>query len=72
MALRDQYAARFSADETTRALTSEYLLWFIPAMALQFGLIAMASALRGTGNFRPGMVVQTAHRDSQHRPRAAC
>ena len=29
-------------------------------MALQFGLIAMASALRGTGNFRPGMIVQTA------------
>jgi putative MATE family efflux protein len=35
-------------------------LWFIPALSLQFGLIAMASALRGTGNFRPGMVVQTA------------
>jgi putative MATE family efflux protein len=29
-------------------------------MALQFGLIAMGSALRGTGNFRPGMIVQTA------------
>ena len=28
-------------------------------MALQFGLIAMGAALRGTGNFRPGMVVQT-------------
>ena len=54
------YARAFSADETTTALTREYLLWFIPAMALQFGLIAMASALRGTGNFRPGMIVQTA------------
>jgi putative MATE family efflux protein len=32
----------------------------IPAMGLQFLLIAMGAALRGTGNFRPGMVVQTA------------
>jgi putative MATE family efflux protein len=29
-------------------------------MALQFGLVAMAAALRGSGNFKPGMVVQTA------------
>src|SRR5262245_13104636 len=58
--LRGAYARAFSADEATTTLTLEYLLWFIPAMALQFGLIAMASALRGTGNFRPGMVVQTA------------
>jgi putative MATE family efflux protein len=56
----DPYASAFSADEATRLLTREYLVWFIPAMALQFGLIAMASALRGTGNFRPGMIVQTA------------
>lgn len=59
MALRDQYAAGLSADEKTRALANDYLLWFIPAMALQFGLIAMGAALRGTGNFRPGMIVQT-------------
>src|SRR5688572_10759013 len=60
LALRDPYARTLSADEATTALTREYLLWFIPAMALQFGLIAMGSALRGTGNFRPGMIVQTA------------
>ena len=60
LALRDAYARALSADEATTALTREYLLWFIPAMALQFGLIAMGSALRGTGNFRPGMIVQTA------------
>lgn len=59
MALRDQYATALSADEKTRALANDYLLWFIPAMALQFGLIAMGAALRGTGNFRPGMIVQT-------------
>lgn len=60
MALRTTYARLMSADLQTARLASEYLLWFIPALALQFGLIAMASALRGTGNFRPGMVVQTA------------
>jgi putative MATE family efflux protein len=60
MATREPYAAALSPDEGTRRLASEYLLWFIPALALQFGLVAMASALRGTGNFRPGMVVQTA------------
>ena len=60
MATRQQYSAALSADEATTALANDYLLWFIPAMALQFGLIAMGSALRGTGNFRPGMIVQTA------------
>jgi putative MATE family efflux protein len=28
-------------------------------MALQFALVAMSAGLRGTGNFKPGMVVQT-------------
>jgi len=60
MAVRRIYAESLSADEATLRLAAEYLLWFIPALALQFGLIAMGSALRGTGNFRPGMVVQTA------------
>ena len=60
MATRRAYAAALSADAATGALADEYLVWFIPAMALQFGLIAMGAALRGTGNFRPGMVVQTA------------
>ncbi len=60
MATRQIYAETLSADAATLQLTLEYLLWFIPSLALQFGLIAMGSALRGTGNFRPGMVVQTA------------
>jgi putative MATE family efflux protein len=29
-------------------------------MSLQFAMVAMGSALRGTGNFKPGMIVQTA------------
>ena len=38
----------------------QYLSWFIPAMALQFPMVVMGAALRGTGNFKPGMIVQTA------------
>jgi putative MATE family efflux protein len=60
MATRNAYVAALSADEATRALAADFLGWFIPGMALQFGLVAMGSALRGTGNFRPGMIVQTA------------
>jgi putative MATE family efflux protein len=60
MAMRQLYAEALSADEATLRLAGDYLLWFIPSLALQFGLVAMAAALRGTGNFRPGMVVQTA------------
>lgn len=59
MLTRHQYAASQSATEGMRIATEGYLLWFIPAMALQFAMVAMAAALRGTGNFRPGMFVQT-------------
>lgn len=60
MILRVPYARSLSADAETTALAADYLLWFIPAMSLQFGMVAMGSALRGTGNFKPGMVVQSA------------
>lgn len=59
MLTRHQYAASQSASEGMRVATEEYLLWFIPAMALQFAMVAMGAALRGTGNFRPGMLVQS-------------
>lgn len=58
--LRTTYADSLSANAGTDTLARDYLLWFIPALALQFGLVAMGAALRGTGNFRPGMVVQSA------------
>ena len=57
---RGVYAAVMAADAPTARLASEYLAWFLPAMALQFPMVSMAAALRGTGNFKPGMVVQTA------------
>ena len=56
---RELYARTLSADEGTRALANEFLTWFIPALALQFPMVAMSAALRGTGNFKPGMIVQT-------------
>jgi putative MATE family efflux protein len=60
LATRSWYSRTLSADEVTRQLADDYLLWMIPGMALQFLLIAMGASLRGTGNFRPGMIVQTA------------
>jgi putative MATE family efflux protein len=59
-ALGAAYARRLSPDATTAGMAADYLRWFVPAMALQFPMVAMAAALRGAGNFKPGMVVQTA------------
>lgn len=59
MLLRDPYVNSMSADADTARYAREYLNWFIPAMALQFALVAMGAALRGTGNFRPGTLVST-------------
>jgi len=59
-AVHHAYVSALSADSLTAARATEYLTWFIPAMALQYPMVVMAAALRGTGNFKPGMVVQTA------------
>jgi len=60
MAGRWAYSRAMSADAATATQAAQYLLWFIPAMGLQFALVAMGSALRAVGNFKPGMVVGTA------------
>src|SRR6058998_468810 len=54
------YARGMAADAQTAELAAQYLAWFVPAMALQFGLVAMSAALRAIGNFKTGMVVGTA------------
>ena len=59
LAVMRGYATAMSADAQTAKLALDYLKWFIPAMALQFALVAMGSALRGAGNFKPGTVVST-------------
>ena len=59
LAGRVAYARAMSADAATARLAGDYLRWFIPAMALQFPLGTMGAALRGVGNFKPGMLVST-------------
>ncbi|MEO8575614.1 MAG: MATE family efflux transporter, partial [Gemmatimonadales bacterium] len=59
LAIKDSYSNAMAADASTAAQANQYLLWFIPAMALQFALVAMGSALRAVGNFKPGMIVST-------------
>jgi putative MATE family efflux protein len=52
------YMRAVAADDATIEAGTIYLIWFIPALALQFALLVMASALRGTGIVRPTMIVQ--------------
>jgi putative MATE family efflux protein len=57
-ALIDKYMALLAADSQTAAAGATYLRWFLPGLALQFALVVMGSALRGTGIVKPTMVVQ--------------
>ena len=52
------YMRSVAADETVIEAGTTYLLWFMPALALQFATLVMASALRGTGIVRPTTIVQ--------------
>ena len=45
-------------DPASIAQGVRFLHWLIPGLALQYALIVMGSALRGTGIVKPGMVVQ--------------
>ncbi len=60
LSLRTRYAYGQSADPATAVQAAQYLLWFIPAMALQFPLVAMSASLRGIGNFKLGVMVGVA------------
>jgi putative MATE family efflux protein len=52
------YMEKLGADAPTVMMGTTYLYWFLPGLALQFALVAMGSALRGTGIVKPTMVVQ--------------
>jgi putative MATE family efflux protein len=54
--LRGPYSRWLAADSETAQLASQYLLWFLPALALQFPLITMGAALRGAGVVKPTVV----------------
>jgi putative MATE family efflux protein len=56
--LRTTYSEWLSADALTATLASNYLLWFIPALMLQFPLVALGSALRATGIIKPAVGLQ--------------
>jgi len=56
--LAGQYMRLLGASPATMAAGVTYLNWFLPGLALQFAMIAMGSALRGTGMAAPGMIVQ--------------
>src|SRR5688572_14127385 len=56
---RASYVNTLSPDRLSTVNANAYLSWFVLAMSLQFPMVVMAAALRGTGNFKPGMVVQT-------------
>jgi len=55
---RDFYARQLAADATTAALGKQYLTWYIPALCLQFGLVAMGAALRGLGDVKIPTLIQ--------------
>ena len=65
-ALSRPYMRAVAADEATIEAGTVYLLWFMPALALQFATQVMASALRATGIVRPSMLVQVGGRGHQH------
>ena len=52
------FATSLGSDAATSAAGLTYLRWYLPGLALQFALVAMASALRGTGIVKPTMTVQ--------------
>ena len=54
----ESYLSMVSEDPNTVAAGLAYLSWFIPCMALQFMMVAMSAALRGTGIVKPTMMIQ--------------
>ncbi|MGV3709679.1 MAG: MATE family efflux transporter [Gemmatimonas sp.] len=52
------YLSTIAADPETATAGTTYLRWYLPGMAMQFALVTMSAALRGTGITKPTMVVQ--------------
>ena len=53
------YVGSLAADQATVEAGTTYMLWFMPALALQFTMLVMAAALRGTGVVNPTMLIQS-------------
>lgn len=54
----ETYLNTVSQDPGTVAMGLDYLHWFIPCMALQFLMVSISAALRGTGIVKPTMLIQ--------------
>jgi putative MATE family efflux protein len=52
------YVRAMAADSAAAAAGAAYLYAYTPGLALQFALVALGSALRGTGIVQPTMLVQ--------------
>ncbi|HEX4618757.1 MAG TPA: MATE family efflux transporter, partial [Steroidobacteraceae bacterium] len=52
------YVRTMAADAATAAAGTAFLYYYTPGLALQFALVALGSALRGTGIVQPTMIVQ--------------
>lgn len=59
-ALRGGYSSGLAADHATATLCLQYLTWFVPALFMQFPLVAMGAALRGMGDVRFPTAMQVA------------
>jgi putative MATE family efflux protein len=57
---REAYSQRLAADAATAASGAQYLGWYIPALFLQFILVAMGAALRGLGDIKIPTLIQIA------------
>ena len=57
-ALARWYMGTLGADAETVTAGTTYLYWVLPGLGLQFALISMGSALRGTGIVTPTIIVQ--------------
>jgi len=57
-ALAGRYMNTLGADAATVQAGITYLFWFLPGIGLQFALISMGAALRGTGIVKPTILVQ--------------
>lgn len=57
-ALTSAYMHSVGSDQEMQADGITYLYWFLPGMALQFAMVSMGAALRGTGIVKPTMTVQ--------------
>lgn len=58
LAVARPYMRSVAADAATVEAGTTYLVWFMPALALQFLMLAISSALRGIGVVSPTMYIQ--------------